>query len=277
MTTKQLTASQQSILSQCFALPDFAAPYSRGEIMTPMPDVDHYHRDWGRLGARQSSTPGWLRACVEAPPLTPEQERHCFRLLNYQRWCGQQALAAGRNYSAALWADQAIEQRNFIASASFRMAIARAKTWLKRNPQLQEELASEAYYRVLLTVEAYDWRRQTRFSTLLYVNVGWQMSSYFARNVGGVLDHATGQDPDYEIEHVSPHASPGEIAERREVVDQVRRAVAGLEGRRQQLAQDLIAGIAARDTAAAFGVSRARVYSLRDALYEELQAVLLND
>jgi RNA polymerase sigma factor (sigma-70 family) len=110
------------------------------------------------------------------PLLTADQERHCFRKLNYLKHLAEQERLEAlrcrghtdnvRRYIR--YRRQCDEARNRIAESNLRLVVSIAKRYCGTGVAGIEELISVGNEAVLRAVDLFDFRRGTRFSTYAY-------------------------------------------------------------------------------------------------------------
>ena len=173
--------------------PDFDMIQSGNEekrICGPMPgeailapEQDAKRRQNDRIS---SDLPPYLARLYDVPLLTPEQELHLFRKMNYLKYKAsvlRDALDIDRPNSHIMRQieqhyDQAIETKNAIVSANLRLVVSIAKRHVNPMTNLFE-LISDGNISLIRAVEKFDYARGNRFSTY----ATWAIMRNFARTI----------------------------------------------------------------------------------------------
>lgn len=190
MTTKEQRV--QKLLDGTFRLfyhPCFDEAKERKAILADMPGAEKFNSDKSKIAKLRSTkiTPE-MRPCYEAPLLTPEQEQHLFRKMNYLKYRAKKLLAninlarVGEKRLAAIesYLNQATAVRNQIANSNFRLAtqILKGQITFYREHSLTEGLLSDAYFDVMKAVDYFNWTLGNRFSTY----ATWVVKNNFFRD-----------------------------------------------------------------------------------------------
>lgn len=119
-----------------------------------------------------SGTPPFLAALYEFPLLSPEQEHHLFRKMNFLKFQAEElrkqwnpvrvTSAATRRFEQLLAESLAI--RNHIVQSNLRLVVSIAKKLIDGANSF-DELVSEGIPPLIRAVEIFDFDRGTRFST----------------------------------------------------------------------------------------------------------------
>lgn len=145
---------------------EFTRPAGEAEILRP----------WEGEGSPAGSgpppdTPPYLASLYAIPLLTPEQEFHLFRQMNYHKYRAAQWQTRLRRRASRAAVEamsqhlaQAAAIRNTIVQANLRLVVAIAKTLVDVDHTL-DDLISEGNLPLLRAVEVFDFTRGLRFST----------------------------------------------------------------------------------------------------------------
>jgi RNA polymerase primary sigma factor len=146
--------------------PEFARPELRREILRPWDGPAA-----GQPVAPPPETPPYLAALYEIPLLTPEQEFHLFRQMNYHKYLAAQLQQRLRRRASRPVAEslerhlaEAAALRNAIVQANLRLVVAIAKTLVDPANSL-DDLMSEGNLPLMRAAEIFDFTRGLRFST----------------------------------------------------------------------------------------------------------------
>ncbi|KAA1259592.1 RNA polymerase principal sigma factor HrdB [Rubripirellula obstinata] len=145
---------------------------SAGEIflavMPPAPNATSQRRP--------RDVPAYLAHLWQIPVLTPDQEYHCFRKLNYLKYLASKSICSvvhDRRYHEMFDDSEALQDsihrvRNFLVESNLRLVVSIAKRHAVPNTDQFEELVCVGNAAVMRAVELFDFRRGTRFSTYAY-------------------------------------------------------------------------------------------------------------
>lgn len=145
---------------------EFTRPEDEAEILRP------WAGDRAHTGVvPPPDTPPYLASLYAIPLLTPEEEFHLFRQMNYHKYRAAQWQARLRR-RATRTAVEALTQhlaqasaiRNTIVQANLRLVVSIAKTLVDADHTL-DDLISEGNLPLLRAVEVFDFTRGLRFST----------------------------------------------------------------------------------------------------------------
>jgi RNA polymerase sigma factor (sigma-70 family) len=158
-----------------FYHPSFSDPRQRKSILAEMPEYEKFQAANLKIGTtRLQSIAPEMRPCYEAPLLTPIQEQHLFRKMNYFKHKAKSLLSVNPNRvgenrvnKIEKLLNQAAEIRNEIAKSNFRLAtqILKLQITFYREHSLTDALLSDAYFDVLKAVDYFNWTLGNRFST----------------------------------------------------------------------------------------------------------------
>lgn len=208
------------------------------EILAPMPaeKTSHHSADAPKP---PPGTPPYLAALYFIPLLTPEQEYHLFRKMNYLKYRASrlqsqldphrpQAMHLGR--IERLLAD-ALRVRNHIVQANLRLVVSIAKKLVDPANSF-DDLVSTGNLPLIRAAEIFDFQRGTRFSTYatwairnrLYREVrrGRRHEKRYLNGTTGVLDYVPdGRSPQraQESYHRQLKAELHEVLERLDTRD----------------------------------------------------------
>lgn len=153
----------------------FDNPRKRKEILADLPGLEKFEADNEKIGKNRSDKIApEMRPCYEAALLTPEQEQHLFRKMNYYKYKAKKLLGVnpnrvgeGRVKKIEDFLAQAKQIRNDIARSNFRLAtqILKLQITFYREHSLTDALLSDAYFDVLKAVDYFNWTLGNRFST----------------------------------------------------------------------------------------------------------------
>ena len=130
--------------------------------------------------------PSYLARLYDVPLLTPEQELHLFRKMNYLKYKAsvlRDSLDAERPNAHVMrqieqFYDRAVEAKNEIVSANLRLVVSIAKRHIGPTSNLFE-LISDGNISLIRAVEKFDYFRGYRFSTY----ATWAIMRNFARTI----------------------------------------------------------------------------------------------
>jgi len=133
-----------------------------------------------------SGLPPYLASLYEVPLLSPAQERHLFRKMNYLKYKASRLLsqldpqrprAALMSQIERLW-DQAVATKNEIIRANLRLVVSIAKRYVGPSGTLFD-LVSDGNMSLIQAVEKFDFARGTKFSTY----ATWAIVKNFNRSI----------------------------------------------------------------------------------------------
>ena len=148
---------------------DFRDTDATEEILASTPDAPPSSK---RTVNAPPETPPYLAALYDVPLLTPQQEFHLFRKMNFLKYRAdvlRQRIDADRPQTALLdrieakLAD-ALEIRNQLVQANLRLVVSIAKRLVDRDNQF-DNLVSDGNVPLIRAVEIFDYNRGFRFST----------------------------------------------------------------------------------------------------------------
>ncbi len=157
-----------------------------GPIPPPQIGLDTGEKT-SRVPARlPEGLPPYLARLYDVPLLTPEQELHLFRKMNYLKYKAavlRDSLNPDRPNAHTMrqieqFYDQAIETKNEIVSANLRLVVSIAKRHVGPMTNLFE-LISDGNLSLIRAVEKFDYTRGNRFSTY----ATWAIMRNFARTI----------------------------------------------------------------------------------------------
>ncbi len=141
----------------------FEQPAVAAEFLGPAPASD--------APARRARSADWVRALFpsalcDVPPLSPAQELHLFRKMNYLKFLAERAERrdADRGAEAARLRAEANEVMNQITLANLRLVVSIVRR-IARDPDETVELMSDACVTLIRSVERFDYGRGFKFST----------------------------------------------------------------------------------------------------------------
>lgn len=174
----------------------FDQPKKRKEILAELPGKEKFETDNDKIGNNRSDKIApEMRPCYEAALLTPEQEQHLFRKMNYYKYKAKKLLAVNPNRvgenrvkKIETFLAQAKEIRNDIARSNFRLAtqILKLQITFYREHSLTDALLSDAYFDVLKAVDYFNWTLGNRFSTY----ATWVVKKNFFRDSKQKIQYA---------------------------------------------------------------------------------------
>jgi RNA polymerase primary sigma factor/RNA polymerase sigma factor len=133
-----------------------------------------------------SGLPPYLKSLYEVPLLTPEQERHLFRKMNYLKYRAarlRQKLSLARPKAKLMdqieqYYREAVETKNQIIRANLRLVVSIAKRHVGPKDNFFE-LVSDGNMSLMRAVEKFDYSRGNKFSTY----ASWAIMKNFARTI----------------------------------------------------------------------------------------------
>lgn len=139
-----------------------------------------------RRARAPSGLPGYLASLYEVPLLTPRQEAHLFRKMNYLKYKASKLrtqLHADRPQAALMdrierLYDEAVAVRNEIISANLRLVVSIARRYV-RPGVLFFELVSDGNMSLMQAVDKFDFARGNKFSTY----ATWAIVKNFSRTI----------------------------------------------------------------------------------------------
>ena len=196
-----------------------------------------------RLSARSpEGLPPYLAQLYDVPLLTPEQELHLFRKMNYLKYKAvvlRDSLNPDRPNAHAMreieqFYNDAVETKNEIVSANLRLVVSIAKRHVTPQTNLFE-LISDGNLSLIQSVDKFDYTRGNRFSTY----ASWAVMRNFARAQPGEKryhEHFLLTDSDIFEMAVDERADVAlEERNQREREDQVDRFLRELNDREQHI------------------------------------------
>lgn len=132
--------------------------------------------DQPRCSSPPSGLPSYLCHLWTVPLLTPQQEQHFFRKLNFLKH--QRSALLGKSSRRPLRGKKReqleqveanlVETRNLIVEANLRLVVSLAKKFASNNRDDFDEFVSVGNAAIIRAVERFDYRRGFRFSTYAY-------------------------------------------------------------------------------------------------------------
>jgi len=167
----------------------FDNPSALGKITGPTPRAeDTVHERFLKKSANKapSGIPPYLASLYETPLLTPEQEFHLFRKMNYCNFRAdqlRQELSAETATLKELEIIQALlrsarQIRNQIVKANLRLVVSIARRFVEKSNTF-DDLVSDGNVTLIRAVEIFDFTRGYRFSTY----ATWAVRNTFIRLV----------------------------------------------------------------------------------------------
>lgn len=161
---------------------EFARVESEKAIVGPMPACDGP----AKKVRAPKGVPPYLASLYEVPLLTPRQERHLFRKMNYLKYKAARLLAKldpGRPSARLMnrierMYEESVATKNEIVRANLRLVVSIAKRHM--NPSRDFfELVSDGNMALIRAAEKFDFARGTKFSTY----ASWAIMRSFARSI----------------------------------------------------------------------------------------------
>jgi len=128
-----------------------------------------------------SGLPAYLNHLWQMQVLSPEQEQHCFKQLNYLKFlldrskqnskfaADQAQKDQARNTEELKALQESIDQvRNFLIESNLRLVVSIAKRHATPSSESFEELVCVGNEALMRAIEGFDFRRGTRLSTYAY-------------------------------------------------------------------------------------------------------------
>jgi RNA polymerase primary sigma factor len=162
----------------------FDAPGATEEILGPDPVADQAASP--RRGRAPEGLPPYLASLYDVPLLTPEQERHLFRKMNYLKYRAHQlreqldpTRARTEEINAIEWLqEEALAVKNQIIRANLRLVVSVAKRHVGPSNNFFE-LVSDGNMSLIRAVEKFDYARGNKFSTY----ASWAIIRNFIRTI----------------------------------------------------------------------------------------------
>jgi RNA polymerase sigma factor (sigma-70 family) len=162
----------------------FDAPGATEEILGPDPVADKAVPP--RRGRAPEGLPPYLASLYDVPLLTPEQERHLFRKMNYLKYRAHQlreqldpTRARTEEINAIEWLqEEALAVKNQIIRANLRLVVSIAKRHVGPSNNFFE-LVSDGNMSLIRAVEKFDYARGNKFSTY----ASWAIMRNFIRSI----------------------------------------------------------------------------------------------
>lgn len=208
-----------------------ASVSSGGEANHPRRDDARPLSGGARPDRRDGDLPAYLAGLYETPLLSPNEERHLFRKMNYLKFKVdrlRRRLNPRRPRKALLetieqaWAE-AQSIKNAIIRANLRLVVSLARRYL-HPMQTFFELVSDGNMSLLRAVEKFDYSRGFRFSTY----ASWAIMKNFARTIPAEYRQhdrfRTGQEETLPVvadPRSAPAADQVECAARREDIERL--------------------------------------------------------
>lgn len=168
--------------------PDFEKVKKDSEMLTA-PPADDVPKKKTRA---PSGLPPYLASLYETPLLTPSQEQHLFRKLNYLKYKAsklreridpQRAKTKLMDEIERLY-EEAVETKNKIVQANLRLVVSIAKRHVTPSHDFFS-LVSDGNISLLRAVEKFDFARGNKFSTY----ASWAIMKNFARSIPDEFKH----------------------------------------------------------------------------------------
>jgi RNA polymerase primary sigma factor len=162
----------------------FDAPGAAEEILGPDPVADKAGS--ARRGRAPEGLPPYLASLYDVGLLSPEQERHLFRKMNYLKYRAHvlrerldPANAKASEISAIEWLqEEALAVKNQIIRANLRLVVSIAKKHVGPANNFFE-LVSDGNISLIRAVEKFDYARGNKFSTY----ASWAIMRNFIRSI----------------------------------------------------------------------------------------------
>ncbi len=165
----------------------FSVPAAQEKILAPAPlaeDTAHERFLNESVKKPPSGIPPYLASLYDTPLLTPEQEFHLFRKMNFHNYRAAELRdsvdAATANYRQLDTIEGLLQQahaiRNQIVQANLRLVVSIARRFVDAANSF-EDLVSEGNVPLIRAVEIFDYTRGYRFSTY----ATWAIRNSFVR------------------------------------------------------------------------------------------------
>jgi RNA polymerase primary sigma factor len=159
---------------------DVHALWARELLSTPLPN-----RNDAKASKSPRGLPAFLAHLWTVPLLSAEQERDCFRRLNYAKYMASttQTLARSCIGCAAMleegkrYVELAHQNRNLLIESNLRLVVSIARKYASYGSDDFEELVCVGNATLVHTVDLFDYRRGNRFSTYAYEAIQCSMFS----------------------------------------------------------------------------------------------------
>jgi len=161
---------------------EFDGPDAEWILQEPMPAAEGA----ARLPRVPKELPAYVASLYRTPLLSPEQERHLFRKMNYLKYRANRLREQlDRKRPRARLMDQierlhaqAVEMKNEIVRANLRLVVSIAKRHATRSEDFFE-LVSDGNVTLMRAVEKFDYGRGNKFSTY----ATWALMNNYARTI----------------------------------------------------------------------------------------------
>lgn len=163
-------AADTSAAEEFFDEPVFFKRNAAKKICGPPPEADQPRRL-----APPTGLPSYLCHLWTVPLLTPQQEQHHFRKLNFLKYQRSVILGRANRTLRGKKREQLdrverdiVETRNLIVESNLRLVVSLAKKFASSNRDDFDEFVSVGNAAIIRAVERFDYRRGFRFSTYAY-------------------------------------------------------------------------------------------------------------
>lgn len=164
-------AADASAAESFFDEPEFFKRNAAKKICGPPPEADEPRRL-----APPTGLPSYLCHLWTVPLLTPQQEQHHFRKLNFLKYqrsvilgkANRRPLRGKKREQLERVESEVVETRNLIVEANLRLVVSLAKKFASSNRDDFDEFVSVGNAAIIRAVERFDYRRGFRFSTYAY-------------------------------------------------------------------------------------------------------------
>jgi RNA polymerase sigma factor (sigma-70 family) len=199
-------------LKRVFYVKAFDDIKKRRAIIAQMPEYDKYQERLSQVESLRNSGhyDDILRPTFETPLLTPKQEFHLFRLMNYYKYRAKKALERGRSAKAFIVKARAI--RNQLTEANVRLA-PKAIKYNSYDGARDEDLL-EAYMAVMKAVDYFDYRKGYKFSTYCTWVIKRNSTKLYYQNLKNAMTHSF----DFEVLEAEKHEKPTPLGVMRKTI-----------------------------------------------------------
>lgn len=166
-------------ITECFFIEEFSRVDAELTFLASMPASTVSSKI-----SPPKDTPAYLAHLWRTPTLTPQQEQHCFRKLNFlkHRYLETVQRGSDADQMELQTLKQQIDQaRNFLVESNLRLVVSIAKRHAVTSTDRFEELICVGNTAVLRSVDLFDFRRGTKFSTYAYQSIRRAMFDLFRR------------------------------------------------------------------------------------------------
>jgi RNA polymerase primary sigma factor len=156
----------------------FDDPVKIKAILAPMPDLKSHELTREKLAQGIEQISRELRPYYQEPLLTREQELHLFKQMNYFKYVVLKALNKGKIREKdilfvedCLFKAQAISQKIVCCNLRLVMSMAKKQKEFHNQPNMLFDILSDGYTGLVRSVELFDWRYGTKFSTYATISI----------------------------------------------------------------------------------------------------------